>query len=143
MSVLTLVQRKFRHPSLQLDLGLPSEPITKVAPAVLKAEPTLRVLQLAQHRPWTTPAEYEPPNSHESVSHAMPLADRFSRHFTVSPAALHSRPSERVTELATPRVRKDAIMAPREHAFTVSPAALSARASGRILELAEPIKREV
>ena len=52
-------QRKFRHPSLQLDLGFPSEPITELQPAVLKAEPTLRVLQLAQHRPWSTPAEYK------------------------------------------------------------------------------------
>ncbi|XP_037386217.1 testicular haploid expressed gene protein-like isoform X1 [Talpa occidentalis] len=118
------------HPRIKIE-GLCYErekserPIRPISRAALLAKPSPRTVTLAQAKPL-----------HQDF---LPARDPC---WQVSPAALHSKVSPRVQELASGSRRTPVhIVYYDPEVFKVKPAALKAQCSPRILELAEPITR--
>ncbi|XP_065770208.1 sperm microtubule associated protein 2-like [Muntiacus reevesi] len=118
------------HPRIKIE-GLCFErersekPIHPVSHAALLAHPSSRILALAKAKPLHK--DYLPPR--DAI-------------WPVSYAALHSKISPRVQELANPNARTPMhIVYYDPEVFKVKPAALKTQCSPRIQELAEPITR--
>ncbi|XP_062964915.1 sperm microtubule associated protein 2-like [Cynocephalus volans] len=118
------------HPRIKLG-GLCYErersemPIRPIAPAAMLAEPSARTVALAKAKPL-----------HEDY---LPARDA---HWPVSHAAIHSKVSPRIQELANPNKRSPVhIVYYDPEVFKVKPAALKAQCSPRVQQLAEPLTR--
>ncbi|XP_008068752.2 testicular haploid expressed gene protein-like [Carlito syrichta] len=118
------------HPRIKLE-GLCYErqrndlPIRPIAPAALQANASPRTIALAK-----------PKSLHQDY---LPARDA---HWAVSSAAIHSKVSPRIQELANPNKRASMHIVYYDPAvFKVKAAALKARCSQRIQELAEPVTR--
>ncbi|XP_057585293.1 testicular haploid expressed gene protein-like [Hippopotamus amphibius kiboko] len=123
--IIDLAHPRFKIEGLCFERERNEMPIRPISHAALLARPSPRILALAKARPLHQ--DYLPPRD---------------AYWPVSFAAIHSKISPRIQELANPNTRTPVhIVYYDPEVFKVKPAALKTQCSPRIHELAEPLRR--
>ncbi|XP_058154040.1 sperm microtubule associated protein 2-like isoform X2 [Dasypus novemcinctus] len=123
--IVDLAQPRLKIEGLCYERENSEMPIRPVTTAALQASPSPRITALAKCKPL-----------HQDY---LPIRDV---RWPVSHAAIHSKASPRIQELANPNTRTSVHITYYDPGvFTVKPAAMTAQCSPRIRELAEPLIR--